>query len=354
MNILILSLSGIGNTLLFTPTLKSLWERIPHAKITLLVLKKVFGELIAGSPYIYEILAIEDNKNAIQKIRFLLGLRKRKFDVSITVFPSNKIEFNLLAFLIGAKIRITHAYSFGGLRTLAFLQNRRVLVLEGKHDVEQNLELLRPLGMNPDQLDKELQLSIGSSDEEYAGEFLSKNDLRDEDIIIGIHPGSGEGGQEAKRWNKEKFARLGDMLSERWKAKILIFGGSNEVKLKDSIFGLMRNRPILVDGTLMQTAAIIRSCHLFISNDSSLMHVAATVNVPTIAIFGPTNPQRTAPWGEKHVVVSKNLSCSPCLAYPFGTTEATIRCSKRDCLGKIDVQDIMEIARSLSFISSSK
>ncbi len=131
MNIVVISLAGIGNTLLATPAIKLLRERSPEAKITLLVSQKVCRELLEGSPYVDEILVFENKdiiKKLAEKLRFILMLRKRRFDVSITVFPSNRIEYNLFAFLVGARKRITHKYQVGRYSTLAFLQN-----ITGKH-----------------------------------------------------------------------------------------------------------------------------------------------------------------------------------------------------------------------------
>lgn len=352
MNIVVISLAGIGNTLLATPAIELLRKRSPEAQITLLVSDKVYGEVVEGSPYVDEILVFERKdiiKKLIEKLRFILMLRKRRFDVSITGFPSNRMDYNLFAFLIGAKRRITHKYRVGRFSTLSFLQNVKVPAIYGKHDVEQNLGLLRPLGINPLDGNGNLIMWVTDTDKEHAREFLLKNNIAEDEIVIGMHPGSG--GQIAKRWAKEKFADLGDALCKKYSARVLLFGGPDEAALKQDIFTLMKNKPILVQGTLKETAAVISRCNLFISNDSGLMHIATVMGVPTIAIFGPTDPQRTRPWGEKNTIVAKEMPCSPCLKYPFFNTNSSIECQEAKCLSQITVDDVIQaIEKQLSLV----
>lgn len=184
---------------------------------------------------------------------------------------------------------------------------------------------------------------VTSADKEYARELLLKNNVTENEIVVGLHPGSG--GQIGKRWAKEKFVELGDELYEKYGAKVLLFGGPDEAGLKQDICALMKNKPVLVEGTLKQTATVIGRCDLFISNDSGLMHIATAMGVPTIGVFGPTDPRRTSPWGEKNTIVAKDMPCIPCYKYPFFSTNSRIECQRMDCLKTISVEDILLAVR---------
>jgi len=339
--ILVICASGIGNTILFTPTLKALRENFPHAKITFLVTKQIFAEPVRGSHLVDEIISLDGN--LWQKIKTIINLRREKFDYSITAFPSNRWQFNVFAFLAGAKSRITHSYKVGKWRTLSFLQNKKIPAVEDLHDVEQNLNLLKSLGIKLPK-DKQPIFHIDEKSREKAKRFWKKNHLEGK-FVVGIHPGSGGIGQETKRWPKENFAELADKLIEKKETKILVFGGPEEKELKESIKALSRYKEDihLINTPLKQTAALIEQCNLFISNDSGLMHIAVAVKSPkVIGIFGPTNHRRTAPYRKNCYIIRKNFSCGPCLRYPFHSTSSKIECRNNKCLRTMKVQDVID------------
>jgi heptosyltransferase-2 len=91
--------------------------------------------------------------------------------------------------------------------------------------------------------------------------------------------------------------------------------------------------------TLREAIYLISQCRLFISNDSGLMHIAGALNIPTIALFGSTNPVTTAPAGNKSIIVRREVSCSPCLKE---TCPTDFRCMKL-----ISVEDVLPVAQNL-------
>ena len=96
---------------------------------------------------------------------------------------------------------------------------------------------------------------------------------------------------------------------------MIIFGGPDDKALGRKISEKMRHRPVDLSGntSLGEAMALIERCHLFITNDSGLMHVAAALDIPLLAIFGSTNPVTTGPLGSKSMVVQADVPCSPCL-----------------------------------------
>lgn len=339
--ILVICASGVGNTILFTPTLNAIRRARPKAKITLFVTNPIFAEPVKGSQLVDEIITFYD-KSLLNKIRLIIKLRLKKYDCSITAFPSNKWQFNLLAFLIGAKKRISHSYKVGGIKTLSLLQNVKVPVNETLHDVDQNLNLLKPLKISSPQ-EKRLLFFLSEKEKESAEKFWRENNLND-NFVVGIHPGSGGIEQEDKRWPLDKYIKLCNRLIKKEKAKILIFGGQGEEKLKNQIKNsVVKNQSFVINSSLKLAAALIQKCNLFIANDSGLMHIAAAKGVKTIGIFGPTNYKRTAPYGENCYIVRKKFPCSPCLTYPFYSTSSAIKCKENTrCIKEIKVDEVMD------------
>ena len=346
--ILTISLSGIGNTILFIPFLNSLRKNYPLSKIDLLVLNKAMADIVSDSNSIDSVFVLV--KQPLKILMTILKLRKVHYDYSVIAFPSNKWQFNVLAFLIGAKNRVTHKYNCCYQRTLSFLQNRKIKAIEGIHDVEQNMNLLKAFGINQENEKRELTFYISKENENFSENFLRENQLK-ENLLIGIHPGAGGGANKnwqgfSKRWPEENFVKLCDKLIEKRNAKILVFGGPEEMELKNEIKNLSKYKEnvIIVNESFKHTAAIIRRCNLFISNDSGLMHVAVAVRGPkVIGIFGPTDYKRTAPYSKNSLVVRKEMPCSPCLKYPFHSVSSKIKCNRNfECLRKIKVEDVIK------------
>lgn len=340
MQILVISLAGIGNTLFFTPAFRLLRETFPEAHVAALVMFKGAKELLETNPCADEVIYWDFlNRNLVESLRLLLRLRKRKLDISLNVYPANRIEYNLISFLIGAKKRLGHRYNHQDSLNFNFLNNRTIHEDDEKHDIEENIALVQLLGCKRHE-GRAAEVWLTEADKRSAGEWLSEKNLKN-GLLIGFHPGTARfKNQERRRWAKEKFAQLGDILSNRYRARTLIFGGPDEIQLAQEILALMKCKGYLVKGTtLRQSAALIERCDLFVSNDSGLMHIAAALKVPVVAIFGPTNPVWVRPYGTKYLIVRREFSCSPCFSY----SPQPLSCRRGDfaCIDQINVEDVL-------------
>ena len=339
--ILVISLAGIGNTLLFTPALRLLRERFPTAYISALVMFKSAKEILEGNPHLNEVI----HWNFIQagpfhSLRFLTRLRSKRFDVSINAYPANRREYNLISFFIGAKERFGHRYQHLDLLSLGFLNNRRITESPHRHDVEENIALLGLLEIRG-KLPKRLEIYLSEKDRKFAQDWLRKRGLEG-DFMFGFHAGSARFKNQARRrWDKGKFIQLGKLLVQKHNAKILIFGGPDEVQTNRDIFESMGDSGYLVkDTTMRQTTALMERCSLFITNDSGLMHISAALSLPTVAIFGPTNPVWVHPWRTEYEIVRKGLPCSPCFFY--SVRPLSCRYGDFRCIGSIEVEDVLK------------
>jgi heptosyltransferase-2 len=316
--ILILALSGIGDALMFTPALKLLKAEMPGAQIDALVMYGGVKDLYERLPYVNKTIYFDFLKEgSLKSFAFVLGLRK-KYDITINVYPSNRWEYNLINYMIGAPKRAGVTYLRKNNENLGWLNNVRIVESDTRHNVQTNILLVEKLLGREFNEEPDLEFPLTDADHAYARTFLSDNNLSGSNIIIGFHPGSAVLKNHIKRrWEPEKFAELGRILINEKGAKILIFGGPEENELKEKIKKEI-NLPdcfIISSGNLAESAALMKSCSLFISNDSSLMHVAAALKLKTIAIIGPTNPAYIHPWKTEHRIVTLNLECAPCFIY---------------------------------------
>ncbi len=303
---------------MFTPALRLLRGELPEARIEALVMYKGVKDMYDRNPDLDEVYHFDFLKEgAVRSLKFLMSLRK-KYDASINVYPSNRKEYNVINFLIGAEKRVGAKYLRKDHQNLGDLNNIRVTENDDTHNVQTNIKLVEKLlGKNLNE-EPSLSFPLTMEDENFALKYFSKNNLSDSDLLVGFHPGSATlKNHEKRRWEPEKFAELGRRLIEEKGAKILIFGGPEESALKNKIKNEinLERAQVIETGNLAESAALMARCDVFISNDSSLMHVASALKLKVVAILGPTNPHYIHPWKTEHDIVRLNLDCSPCFIY---------------------------------------
>jgi ADP-heptose:LPS heptosyltransferase len=152
---------------------------------------------------------------------------------------------------------------------------------------------------------------FGPEEARWAAAFFAS--LPDNGKRIAIHPGSSiEHGMEVKRWHPERFAGLADQACRFLSAQAYIFGSADETDIKNAVASSMKQKAHVVAPTsIRQTAALLSQCSCCIANDSGLMHMAASMGVPTAGIFGPTDEKRNGPYGEKCLAIRKPIQGFP-------------------------------------------
>ncbi|MHC1738765.1 MAG: glycosyltransferase family 9 protein [Ignavibacteriaceae bacterium] len=329
MKLLVIALSGIGDALMFTPALSLLKENIKEIEIDALVMYKGVKDIYERTNYFNEIHYFDFlNEPKVKGFKFVLGFR-HKYSHSINVYPSNRKEYNLIQFLIGAKNRGGVKYLRSDLTELGFLNTVRIQEDDSAHNVQKNLLLVKKLFNIESNSEHSLLFNLSEGDLNYANDFLSSNSISQKDLVIGFHPGcSTLKNHINRRWEPEKFSELAKLLTDNASAKVLIFGGPDESELKETVKRLAAREQVISVNTenLAQTAAIIKKCNIFITNDSSLMHVAASQGVKTYAIIGPTNRNYIHPWKTEYKIISRDLSCSPCFLY----SPEPLNCKRND------------------------
>jgi heptosyltransferase-2 len=307
--ILVRGTNWIGDAVLTTPALAALRAGFPQARIALLV-KPAVAELLQCHPAIDDIVLYRDpgpHAGLGGKLSLALQLNRGHYDLAVLL--QNAFEAAAITALAG----IPHRYGYAT-DGRAFLLTHRVPLtpkIRRKHQVEYYLELLRPVGIPVEPTAPTLWTTPG--EDAAAGELLQAFGVRTDQVVIGLNPGSVYG--SAKRWLPERFARVADRLAAEHEACVLIFGGKGEEQLGTAIAAMMTAPTIVFSGrtTVRQLMALIKRCRLFVTNDTGPMHVAAAFGVPLVAIFGPTNPATTSPYGPGHELVRHPVECSPCL-----------------------------------------
>lgn len=347
MKILVSALSGIGDALMFTPSLKLLKEAYPNSEIHALTMIKGVKDLYKRTLTINNVLFFDFiNEGIFKSLKFILSLR-REYDLSINVYPSNRKEYNFINFLIGAKKRAAVKYLRKDFQNLGFFNNLRILEDDLLHNVQTNIKLCEKLTNHKLNAELPLEFPLLKTDDDFAKSLLREKSINDSDLVIGIHPGSAILKNHAKRrWEPEKFAQLGKKLIENEHAKIFVFGGPDETSLKYTIVKQIDSPSAfnITTSNLAESAAVMKRCNLFVTNDSSLMHVASALKLKVIVIIGPTNPNYIHPWKTEYKIVSLNLDCAPCFIY----SPRPLICFREDvkfkCIKELDVDRVYKAA----------
>ncbi|MFA5322205.1 MAG: lipopolysaccharide heptosyltransferase II [Smithella sp.] len=330
--ILIRGTNWIGDAILTLPAVASIRATYPKAYIAVLVkpgvadIYKLFSDLD-------EIIIYENKFDSPAGVfRLARTLKERKFDAAILL--QNAIEAAIIALAAGIPLRAGYDSDARGL--LLTNRVRRTKEIKKVHQIDYYLEMVKALGCTP--VPKEMHMETKLNMLEVRN-VLSKFIPEPDKTIIGISPGATYG--PAKKWFPDRFAEVADRLSKEFSAQVIIMGGKSDEETAREVQKAARTKLISLAGktTLREAICLISRCRLFISNDSGLMHVAGALNVPTVAVFGSTNPITTSPAGRKSVIIRHDVSCSPCLKK---TCPADFRCMRL-----VSVEEVSAVAQSL-------
>ena len=307
MKILVISLAGIGDTLLATPLIRELRANFPEAQIDALVLWTGSKDLLEGNPFLNTIYQRNFLKQSrIGSLRFLWPLRRADYDFSINSHPQSRIHYRATARFIGARQRFSHLYEcFGAIDRL--LINRTLPQDYRKNSVDLNLEILELLGKKPTLPNHSLDIFLSQAEHAWAADFLKTHSLQ-KVLRLGIHVGSGgTKNLTLKRWPLEHYIELLTRIRKTWPdLAIVLFGGPEEEPDLKRIMEEHQSPTVIRarSHNLRQAAALMKRCSAFLSVDTALMHIAAAVKTPRqIVIEAPTFNKTNEPYGNPYILV---------------------------------------------------
>jgi heptosyltransferase-2 len=163
--------------------------------------------------------------------------------------------------------------------------------------------------------------------------------------IVAIHPFCAN---QTRAWHEDGFVATANALQERSGVRILLLGGSRDREMAGRIAGEIRPAPVTAVGEtdLRQSMALLSKCALLICNDSGIMHLAAALDLPLIALFGPQSPVKFGPWGKRSRILYKQFPCSPCRQKFFEECDPSPR-GKPMCMETITVDEVVGEAHTV-------
>lgn len=327
---LVISTTGIGDTLWGTPAIKALRETYPESYIGVLT-NKVGSELLQGNPDIDKLFVFKRGLEGLLSLPFLLrALKQKKFEVAFIFHASDRIIWPLAFFTGAGKIIGVDGNSKG----LDFILTNPV-TLSQLHGIEARLALVKQVGATAKQ--KAIEMFLTERDRGWAEQLFRDKGIAKGSLIAGLHPGAQK---PYKCWPARNFIVAGNIFVERYGCRIVVTGDSHEKALADEIASKIRGA-ISTAGelSLRETASIIEKMNVFITNDTGPMHIAFALKTPTVALFSPTDPRICGPYrDEKPIVIEKPKTCTPCIGK---------KCDNPICMEQITVDVVIEAAESL-------
>jgi len=340
--ILVLKFRHIGDVLLIVPTIRALKETFPDASVSVAV-NAGTEEVLAGLELIDELIIFDRSVKKLPALKklsretgFIRDMRRRNFDMTVDLTSGDRAA--ILSFLSGARYRLANDPGTRGFWGKRFLYTHIARIDSSKHMVLQNLDVVNQFGISAD--NRDVDFFISDEAKEKVRRLFKEKGIKKDDRVVHIHPVSR---WMFKCWDDAYMAEVIDWMCRKGMKVVLTCAPEkHERERLDTILSLLPEETrssgniVNISGrtTIKELAAISDAADIFFGVDSAPMHIAAAVKTPVVALFGPTGESTWGPYGDKHIILSKNMPCKPCRK---GMCEGI---NLRECMSAIKPEDV--------------
>lgn len=328
MKVLIVKLSSIGDVVHTLPALESLSRGLRDkgikARIDWLV-EEAASSVLKNHPLINDLIVVKRGwgKNLRANLKAARALKAREYDLVLDF--QGLLKSGIWVFLSKGKKRV----GFSNARELSHLAyNERLPAYDiEKHAVDRYLDLVASAGGQRG--DVIFRLDAGKATESIKKKLKAKG--VDGPFFVMVTRGR----WATKLWNDEKFIELAKKVIEKKKLRAVLVGGPSDREGLGALAAAIGKGAVNMAGEtdLKELFALFKLGKFAVTVDSGPMHIAAASGTKTVALFGPTAPWRTGPYGNGHVIVRKGLPCSPCFKKV---------CASPECMHEISVEDVVK------------
>ena len=318
--IVIVRLWAIGESILTLPMIHSLKKKFPQSQIDILVRNKPYQQIFYKNKDINKLIYW----SPLNLLKFF-----KKYDIAIDTEPY--LNISAISSFMFAKKSIGFKH---GIRS--FVYNIKIHYNDQQPVPLTYMDMLKPFNIK--EIPKKLiKLQYPKKAELKINKVLKENKIKKTDLLIGFFAGASEN-DKSRRWPTKKFVELGNILTKKYNAKIILTGLNSEKELNREITKGIKNKVLDLTGktSLYESIALIEKCDLFISNDSGPMHISAAQGTKTIGLFGPNLPIRFGAYGPKNINIRKE-TMKPCINVHLGQIP---QCG-HDHMSKIKVKDVL-------------
>lgn len=330
-SVLIVRIGALGDIVLSTPVIRAVRKHFPQSKIHYLA-DINYKETLANNPYLDGIVFIERDKMKSkffgrwkEEIAFYRLLRDKKFDLVIDLVGTPRSAwmtlFSKASYRLGPSYHVRkYVYNY------LFDTNKQYYV------ADYNLELLSGIGIK--ETDHKLDFFVSEEEQIFAQDFIKNHGLENKKII-GLNPG---GTWVSKQWPNERWIEIIRYLQNTDMVPVIIASAREKLIVETIMASLEKPVTLISNLSLGKVAALISKMKLLVTNDSGLRYVTVALEIPTIALFGPTDPVNASPPDGPHKVIYKNFDCAPC---------NKLFCKTKKCMYDITVNDVLKEMKEL-------
>ncbi len=337
-SLLILAREHIGDLVCTTPALRSLRRLYPDAHIVIEGGERAVDAL-AHNPNLDEILVRPAHQGILEKMRFVLRLRRRRFDLGVTLDDTADAPFVMWLAGIPRRVGLVRKPRFARFYTDSLPLDRRA------HEMVDNFRAVVAL-LGGDVTDAKTEVYPDGADRATVDRLFAEAGLNKEsgEILIALNPGASA---PANRWLPERFAELADLLLQTPQTRVLLLGGPGDQDLADAICACVRQTGLIrLTGRLsvLELAETLGRCAAMATGDTGPMHLAVAMGTPVVALFGPAVPSESGPgYATGNVVIRHVTGCPLCTKY--------VCRDDRRCMKAISAE---EVARALAGLLARK
>jgi len=323
--ILLIRTDRLGDVILSTPVATAIKQVLPDSRIAFLS-RNYTRDLLEQHPDIDDVLVEDEMKHEKGAIDIL---RRKKFDVCIALHPDARWAWR--TYRAGIPVRIGTAY-----RAFSVFYNYRVFEHRkhtNQHEVEHNLNLLKPLGISPETV--LFRFNVPESVQKKTRLLLEQKGWNPNQPLIVLHPGSGG---SAVDWPAASFGQLAKVLRGRNLA-VAVTGVAAEKELIDRVVRTAQTELLRFDDelNLLELAALLKQASVVVANSTGPLHLAVAMGTEVVGLYCPVppcHPQRWGPYGRSDsVLVPQHVSCKTC---------DSKRCAQTRCMEQITVKMVLE------------
>ena len=322
-SVLIIRPGGIGDAALLAPAIRSFKNMYPSSHIRILAERRNEG--------VFSLISEVDDVLCYDRPGELLQALRGCYDAVMDTEQSHRLSA-VVARFSSAPVKIGFATNN---RHRMF--THRIFYSHDDYEAVSFTHLLEPLSIEAGRGDMRVPfLSVPGSAISTAAGLLAS--LHDEPYVT-LFPGASI---PERRWGADRFRLVAEAVAAS-NIRIVVVGGNDDRQQGELISGKGLGLNLAGVTSLPETAAVIQKSALLLSADSGLLHIAVGLGVPTVSLFGSGRAKKWAPQGGRHIVINKELSCSPCTT--FGTTPACPIDAR--CMREITVEEVVDAAAAL-------
>ncbi len=348
-SILLFGYMGMGDAVMFEPTLTAYLRKFPEASFdvvvgpgsqSLAVLQQIMTQNGRSFRATFEADFKSLGRRKLKKLNNLL--RGNGYSACLSMYTT-PVHYFIRA-IESISIRIGHS-----IRSQTWYKPRPNYLFNISRKVDQNIDerepyrhfrLAQAIGVQTEGSQPIPKINLSETNQDWSVTFLREKGILDKELIA-VHLGVSRA-MQWKKWSDEKYSEVLQKLVQP-NRHFLFFGSDDELSDIEIARKEVKNQSSVFAGTLgiMQVAAMLNQCKLVIGNDSGIGHLSVAIGVPTFRIFGPSDHYGCEPYNEGHVVFYRSLTCSPCMN--LGLIKPgynVLNCGHRNCLNLITVEEV--------------